>query len=276
MYHDEENDIYVGIAPHNDSIDYFGYMKKMMLTLYNVSMIKEGNLPIHGACVHITMKDGRTKNVVIMGDSGAGKSESLEALSAMAGDNISAQLTVFDDMGTFKMVNGHVVAYGTEIGAFVRLDDMTSGYAYKEMDRAIFMNPDKTNSRLVIPVATYPQIMKGYHVDMFLYANNYDEECESEVEFYKNADEAKEIFIRGARRAKGTTQELGMTESFFANPFGPVQKEKETRVIIDKVFKQLFEDGTPVGVLHTRLAVPGMEHDGPRLAAAKLFELLGK
>ncbi len=276
FYHDEANDIYVGIAPHNDSIDYFGYMKKMMLTLYNVSMIKQGNLPIHGACVHITMKDGRTKNVVIMGDSGAGKSESLEALSAMAGDNISAQLTVFDDMGTFKMVDGHVVAYGTEIGAFVRLDDMTSGYAYKEMDRAIFMNPDKTNSRLVIPVATYPQIMKGYHVDMFLYANNYDEKCESEVEFYKNADEAKEIFIRGARRAKGTTQELGMTESFFANPFGPVQKEKETRVIIDKIFKQLFEDGTPVGVLHTRLAVPGMEHDGPRLAAAKLFELLGK
>ena len=276
FYYDKENDIYVGVAPHNSSIDYFGYMKKMMLTLYNVSQIKQGNLPIHGACVHITMKDGRTKNVVIMGDSGAGKSESLEALSAMAGDNISAQLTVFDDMGTFKMVNGHVVAYGTEIGAFVRLDDMTSGYAYKEMDRAIFMNPDKTNSRLVIPVATYPQIMKGYHVDMFLYANNYDEECESEVEFYKNADEAKEIFIRGARRAKGTTQELGMTESFFANPFGPVQKEKETRVIIDKVFKQLFEDGTPVGVLHTRLAVPGMEHDGPRLAAAKLFELLGK
>ena len=276
FYYDKENDIYLGVAPHNSSIDYFGYMKKMMLTLYNVSMIKKGNLPIHGACVHITMKDGRTKNVVIMGDSGAGKSESLEALSAMAGDNISSQLTVFDDMGTFKIENGHVLAYGTEIGAFVRLDDMTSGYAYKEMDRAIFMNPDKTNSRLVIPVATYPQIMKGYHVDMFLYANNYDEECESEVEFYSNPDEAKQIFIRGARRAKGTTQEMGMTESFFANPFGPVQKEKETRVIIDKIFKQLFEDGTPVGVLHTRLAVPGMEHDGPALAAKKLFELLGK
>ena len=276
FYYDKENDIYVGVAPHNSSIDYFGYMKKMMLTLYNVSQIKQGNLPIHGACVHITMKDGRTKNVVIMGDSGAGKSESLEALSAMAGDNISSQLTVFDDMGTFKVENGHVLAYGTEIGAFVRLDDMTSGYAYKEMDRAIFMNPDKVNSRLVIPVATYPQIMKGYHVDMFLYANNYDEECESEVEFYSNPDEAKQIFIRGARRAKGTTQEMGMTESFFANPFGPVQKEKETRVIIDKVFKQLFADGTPVGVLHTRLAVSGMEHDGPALAAKKLFELLGK
>ncbi len=276
FYHDKENDIYVGVAPHNSTIDYFGYMKKMLLTLYNTMMIEEGHLPIHGACVQITLRNGTVKNVVIMGDSGAGKSESLEALSEMAGDNISSQLTIFDDMGTFKIEGNNVKAYGTEIGAFVRLDDMTSGYAYREMDRAIFMNPDKVNSRLVVPVATYDQIMKGYNVDMYLYANNYDPECESEVEFYSNADEAKQIFIRGARRAKGTTQETGMTESFFANPFGPVQREAKTRVIIDKVFEKLFETGVPVGVLHTRLAVPGMEHDGPKLAAKKLFELLEK
>jgi len=276
FYHDKANDIYVGVAPHNSTIDYFGYMKKMLLTLYNTMMIEQGNLPIHGACVQITLRNGTVKNVVIMGDSGAGKSESLEALSEMAGDNISSQLTIFDDMGTFKIEGNSVKAYGTEIGAFVRLDDMTSGYAYREMDRAIFMNPDKINSRLVVPVATYDQIMKGYNVDMYLYANNYDPECESEVEFYSNAKEAKEIFIRGARRAKGTTQETGMTESFFANPFGPVQREEKTRVIIDKVFEKLFETGVPVGVLHTRLAVPGMEHDGPKLAAKKLFELLEK
>ncbi len=276
FYYDKENDIYVGLAPHSDEVDYFGYMKKMLLTLYNTKMIDMGFLPIHGACVHITMKNGTTKNVVIMGDSGAGKSESLEALSEMAGDNISSQLTIFDDMGTFKVEDGHVMAYGTEIGAFVRLDDMTAGYAYKEMDRAIFMNPDKVNSRLVIPVATYPQIMKGYKVDMYLYANNYDEECEDEIEFYNNADEAKQIFIRGARRAKGTTQEIGMTESFFANPFGPVQREAQTRVIIDKTFDALFKAGVKVGNLHTRLAVPGMEHDGPALAAKRLFELLEK
>lgn len=276
FYHDKENDIYVGVAPHNSSIDYFGYMKKMLLTLYNVKMIEQGNLPLHGACVHITMKNGKNKNIVIIGDSGAGKSESLEALSAYAGDNISSQLTVFDDMGTFKMVDGKIMAYGTEIGAFVRLDDMTSGYAYKEMDRAIFMNPDKVNSRLVVPVATYPQIMKGYEVDMVLYANNYDEDCKEEIEFFSDKEKAEKVFIRGARKAKGTTQEIGLVESFFANPFGPVQREAQTRVIIDKFFTKLFEDGIKVGELHTRLAVLGMEHDGPAAAAKKLFELLGE
>ncbi len=275
FYHDVEEDIYVGVAPHNSSIDYFGYMKKMLLTLYNVKMIESGNLPLHGACVHITMKNGVTKNVVIIGDSGAGKSESLEALSNYAGNNISSQLTIFDDMGTFKIVDDSVVAYGTEIGAFVRLDDMASGYAYKEMDRAIFMNPDKINSRLVVPVATYKEIMKGYKVDMVLYANNYEDTFD-QLKFFNNKDEALKTFIRGARCAKGTTQEIGLVESFFANPFGPVQKEEKTRVLLDKYFSKLFEEGILVGELYTKLAVNGMEHDGPAGAAKKLFEILEK
>lgn len=275
FYHDKDEDIYVGIAPHNNSIDYFGYMKKMLLTLYNVKMIDSGNLPLHGACVNITMKNGQTKNVVIIGDSGAGKSESLEALSEYAGDNISSLLTVFDDMGTFKMVDGEIYAYGTEIGAFVRLDDMASGYAYKEMDRAIFMNPDKVNSRLVIPVATYNQIMKGYKIDMVLYANNYDD-VEEQLSIFENKDEAIKTFIRGARRAKGTTQEVGLVESFFANPFGPVQRQKQTELLIEKYFSKLFESKVLVGQLYTKLAVTNCEYEGPAGAAKKLFEILGK
>lgn len=275
FYHDKENDIFVGVAPHNDSIDYFGYMKKMLLTLYNVKMIASGYLPIHGACVNITLKDGSAKNVVIIGDSGAGKSESLDALSTYAGDNISNMQTIFDDMGTFKIVDNQVYAYGTEIGAFVRLDDMTSGYAYKEMDRAIFMNPDKINSRLVIPVATYPQIMKGYKVDMCLYANNYENK-EDAITFFDNKEDALQTFIRGARKAKGTTGEVGLVESFFANPFGPVQKEKETRVLLDKYFSTLFDNKIMVGEINTKLAVLGYEYDGPAAAAKRLFEIIEK
>ncbi len=273
FYYDKEEDIYVGIAPHGKNIDYFGYMKKMLLTLYNVKMINSGNLPLHGACVNITLSNGKNKTVVIIGDSGAGKSESLEALSRVAGDNISNMQTIFDDMGTFKFVNGEIIAYGTEIGAFVRLDDMTSGYAYKEMDRAIFMNPDKINSRLVIPVSTYSQIMKGYKVDMVLYANNYDNNG-TDIKFFDNKEEALKVFVKGARNAKGTTSEEGLVESFFANPFGPVQKQSETTVLLDKYFQGLFDANIKVGEIYTRLAVLGYEQKGPEMVATKLFELL--
>lgn len=69
FYDDKENDIMLGYVNHSEEIDYFGYMKKMTLTLHNLIMIKRGNLPIHGAMVNITLKDGKTANVAIMGDS---------------------------------------------------------------------------------------------------------------------------------------------------------------------------------------------------------------
>ena len=69
----------LGYVNYSEEIDYFGYMKKMILTLHNLIMIKRGNLPIHGAMVNIQMKNGTHAYVVILGVSGAGKSESLEA-----------------------------------------------------------------------------------------------------------------------------------------------------------------------------------------------------
>ena len=73
FYDDKENSIMLGYINYSEEIDYFGYMKKMILTLHNLIMIKRGNLPIHGAMVNIQMKNGKNANVVIMGDSGAGK-----------------------------------------------------------------------------------------------------------------------------------------------------------------------------------------------------------
>ena len=84
FYHDKVNDVYVGFASSSDEIDYFGYMKKMILTLHNVRMLDSNSLPIHGAMVNITLKNGKQANIAIMGDSGAGKSESLEAFRTLS------------------------------------------------------------------------------------------------------------------------------------------------------------------------------------------------
>ncbi|MBR0576498.1 phosphoenolpyruvate carboxykinase [Proteiniclasticum sp. BAD-10] len=274
FYDDVKNDIMLGFVPYGEEIDYFGYMKKMSLTLHNLIMIKRGNLPIHGAMVNINMKNGKSANVVIMGDSGAGKSESLEALRSLSEDYISDMTIVFDDMGYFAVEDGRIMAYGTEIGAFVRLDDLDQGYAFKEIDRSIFMNPDKTNARLVMPVATYKEIMKGYPVDLFLYANNYRvlKEGESGVSYFTDPETAKEVFRGGRRMAKGTTTESGLVESYFANPFGPLQKAKDTDKLLDLYFEKLFATNVKVGEIYTQLGVRGLEKDGPKDAAMELFK----
>lgn len=277
FYDDADNDIMLGYVSYGEAIDYFGYMKKMTLTLHNLIMIKKGYLPVHGAMVNIVMKNGKSANVVIMGDSGAGKSESLEAFRGLNENYISDMTIVFDDMGVLKLNNnGKPLAYGTEIGAFVRLDDLDQGYAFKEIDRSIFMNPDKINARLVMPVATYKEIIKGYAVDLFLYANNYEDvkDGEMEIEFFGSAEDAIPVFRSGARMAKGTTTEKGLVKSYFANPFGPVQKQEATDKLMDKYFNNFFQAGVKVGQIKTCLGIEGKEKEGPKNAAIRLFEII--
>lgn len=275
FYDDIKNDIMLGYVNYNEDIDYFGYMKKMTLTLHNLIMIKRGHLPIHGAMVSIIMKDNKSANIVIMGDSGAGKSESLEAFRELSEDYISDMTVVYDDMGVVKVgEDGRLYGYGTEVGAFIRLDDLDPGYAFREIDRSIFMNPDKINARLVIPVASYADIMKGYPIDLFLYANNYEDTDGNELEFFENAEDAIKVFKSGARMAKGTTTEFGLVKSYFANPFGPVQRKEQMDVLLVDYFNKFFSTGVKVGQIRTCLGVKGKEKTGPREAAIKLFKII--
>lgn len=276
FYYDEENKLYVGYIAYCDEIDYFGYLKKMVLTLNNVINIKKGYLPIHGAGLSIVLQNNKTVNIVILGDSGAGKSESIEAFRSLAKDYIKEMTIVFDDMGSFRIKNGKVYAYGTEIGAFVRLDDLDAGYAFKQIDRSIFMNPDKVNSRLIMPVASFDEINKGYEVDFFLYADNYSAvlDKESSIEIFDEKKEALRIFKRGGRLAKGTTTETGLVQTYFANPFGPVQKREECDKLLDQYFETLFENNVKVGTIRTQLGLENMQFEGPKAAAIELFELI--
>ncbi|MFV0498677.1 MAG: phosphoenolpyruvate carboxykinase [Bacilli bacterium] len=272
FYHDKYNDIYIGYLSAHEDFDYFGYMKKMILTLHNIKGINCNGLPLHGAMANIIMEDETEKNIIIVGDSGAGKSETLEALRGLENNGIKDINVIFDDMG---IVFEDEKAYGTEIGAFVRLDDLDSGYAFKEIDRSIFMNPNKTNSRIAIPISTYETISKGYSIDMILYANNYDE-SEHRLSFFSNINDAISVFKDGKRLAKGTTTEIGLVTSYFANPFGPYQRQKQTDVLIKKYFTSFFNKNIKIGEIRTRLGIKGNETSGPKNAANQLLIELAK
>ena len=271
----KDTDFYIGVVSRLEKNDYFGYLKKMLLTLHNVYQIDHQNLPIHGAMVSVLLNNGSSKNIAVIGDSGAGKSETLEALRVIGKDYIKDMRIIFDDMGTFFIKNDEVYANGTEIGAFVRLDDLDAGYAYQEMDRAIFLNPDQTNARVILPVSTYDFISSDHKVDVLLYANNYVDTADG-LKYFNDLDEAKNIFKAGKRFAKGTTAEVGLVESYFANPFGPVQEQDKTDILIDQVFNKLFKQNIKVGELHTRLVIKGKEMNGPIEAAKKLLQFLTK
>ena len=274
IYYDKEKNIYIGSLKERDEIDYFGYLKKIILTVHNIKIIKNGKLPIHGAGISIKLNNGSIKNVVIVGDSGAGKSETIEALRKIADDKIHEITTIYDDMGYLEIIGDHVYTSGTEIGAFVRTDDLENDYVYKVFDRAIFLNPTGNNARLVLPVSTYKEISNKYHVDYLFYANNY-KDVKRKIAMFSDVEDALQVFKKGRRIALGTTGEKGLVQTFFANPFGPIQLENSTDLLLFDYFQLLFKNNVPIGELFTGLGLENSKNN-PTLAAQYLIEMLIK
>jgi len=269
-----KDDLYVGVVPDIEENDYFGYAKKIVLTVHNLIMIDTFKLPIHGSLARIKLKSGQSATAMFVGDSGAGKSETLDALGRLT--EISDLEIIIDDMGSLDIENDRVVAYGTETGAFVRLDDLPPGYAYATIDRSIFMNPDQSNARVIVPYGNFDRITAPTPIDFFLYANNFTNvnSNEERIRFFRDPDIALETFSKGARMAKGTTSEEGLSYSYFANPFGAVQRREAHEKIARKYITKMFNEGIRVGEIRTMLGIKGYEREGPYLAAKDLLRVI--
>ncbi len=277
FFDDEARGLLVGAVPLEDRFGYFGYLKKMVLTLHNAVMLKRGRMPFHGAMTRIALAGGAAANVLIIGDTATGKSESLEAFRILGRDCIRELRIVADDMGSLEVdAAGDVLAYGTEIGAFIRLDDLQQGYAFGQIDRAIIMSPQKINARVVLPVTTLSDVLRGHRLDYLLYANNYEEVGGERpiIERFATAAEALRVFRDGAAMSKGTTMSTGIVHSYFANIFGAPQYKDLHEAAAARVFEAAFARGVFVGQLRTRLGIAGNETRGPEEAARALFAII--
>jgi len=279
FFDDDETGTLIGIIPEGKEMGYFGYLKKMTLTLHNIKMMKMGIMPYHGAMFQLKIRGKGQYNFLIMGDTGAGKSETLEAMRSLGGQEIEDISIIADDMGSLKIgEDGDILGFGTETGAFVRLDDLQPGYAFGQIDRAIIMNANQVNARVVLPVTTYEKVTRGTKVDFVLYANNYEKVDENHpvIDRFNDKDVALEVFKSGRVMSKGTTDTSGIVGTYFANVFGPQQYPDLYDVISDNYFTQMFKKGLYVGQLRTQLGVPGMERSGPDIAAKAILEMIMK
>lgn len=278
FYEDRENELFIGAIPEGREFGYFGYLKKMILTLHNSIVMKSGNMPFHGAMVKILLQGNKEATVLLMGDTGAGKSETLEAFRVL-GEKYIRQLTIVaDDMGSIELgEGGSPIGFGTETGAFLRLDDLQPGYAFGHLDRSIIMNPSQVNARIVFPVTSFETVVKGHKIDFILYANNYEEPDAGHpvIERFSSAGEALRVFREGKVMSKGTTTSSGMVKSYFANIFGPPEYENLHEDIAARHFEAFFRNNVYVGQMRTRLGIPGFESTGPKDAATELLRIIG-
>jgi len=278
FYDDDENKIFVGAIPDRPEFGYFGYLKKMILTLHNSIVMKMGNMPFHGAMVKIMLQGNKEATILMMGDTGAGKSETLEAFRVLADKYIRELTIIADDMGSIELdQDGCPIGYGTEIGAFLRLDDLQPGYAFGHLDRSIIFNPSQVNARIVFPVTKFETVIAGHKIDYILYANNY-EEIDTEhpvIEKFTSPEWALDIFSEGAVMSKGTTTTTGLVHSYFANIFGPPEYKEVHDKIAAKYFASFFKNNVFVGQMRTRLGISGYESNGPKEAAMALLRIIG-
>ncbi len=278
VYHDDQkNNILVGAVPGREEFGYFGYLKKMILTLHNIKIMKNGRLPFHGALVRIILKGNKDYTFLFIGDTGAGKSETLEAFRNIGEEMIQDIIIVADDMGSFDIApDGSIIGYGTEIGAFLRLDDLQPGYALGQIDRAIIMNANQVNARIILPVTSFHNLIKGHKIDFILYANNYEQIDEEHpvIEKITDPEVALEIFREGTVMSKGTTTSSGIVHSYFANVFGPAQHKDMHEPIAQKYFHAFFKAGVFIGQIRTRLGLAGWERQGPQDAAKDLLTMI--
>jgi energy-coupling factor transporter ATP-binding protein EcfA2 len=279
VFHEDTTDgIFVGAVPDRPEFGYFGYLKKMILTLHNSIIMKSGRMPFHGAMVKILLQGNKEATVLMMGDTGAGKSETLEAFRVIGEKYIREMTIIADDMGSVDLDdNGNPIGFGTEIGAFLRLDDLQPGYAYGHLDRSIIMNPSQVNARIVFPVTRFGTIIKGHKIDYILYANNYEQIDENHpiIERFQSPEQALDTFRSGAVMSKGTTTSSGMVHTYFANIFGPPEYKELHEEIVQRYFGSFFRRNVYVGQMRTRLGIPGYETKGPKEAATELLRIIG-
>jgi hypothetical protein len=201
-----------------DATDYVGFFKKSLLTLHNERVKAMGGMPVHGAMITLTFKNGLRKTLVFSADSGTGKSETITAMmdQVINAEGAAAELARVDilsgDMlSLWRGEDGQIYGFGTETGDFLRLTDITESWKGRFgdlLERGSYSNLDHPkNPRVTIPgICDEKKLLSPTRVNCFFYINNYERPPGSAVE---TSDDAafilRHVLVRGLRKNKGTS-----------------------------------------------------------------------
>jgi hypothetical protein len=270
FYHDKTNDIVIGYLNHHEKLDYFTYMKRMLLTIFNIKLLTKNKLPVRGYLANIVLKNGKTSNLLIVGDSESGKHEVISAFEVLASGYISEIKIIFSDIGYLYSEGKNVYSSGTETGIFTKFTELKGSDIFKTVDRGIFINSEGDDDvRVATTMNTFAATNAKYKIDYFLYANNYEEG--NEIEPLNSLAEAKDVFLSGKRKASINSREI--EEVCFANRYGGKQRPKETEKLLTEYLEKMIKDkNVYVGQIRTGTTIENYNDKGPLLVARKIFD----
>ena len=216
----DEDDRLLPVAwvAREDATDYVGFLKKSLLTMHNELVKAMGGMPVHGAMITVTFKNGLRKTLAFSADSGTGKSETITAMmeQIIAGSGHAAEvrrvdILASDMLSLWRGSDEQVYAFGTETGDFLRINDITEGWQAHFGDllkRGAYSNIDHPkNARVTIGgICDVNDVLSPTRVNGFFYINNYETPQGSSVELSEDPHHVlKSTLVRGLRKNKGTS-----------------------------------------------------------------------
>jgi len=198
--------------------DYMGYLKKPILTVANEKAREKEMMPVHGSAFSIVFKNGLRKTIVMGGDSGTGKSETIIAMMGQIINNqgLASQVEGIeflsgDMLSMFEGNDGQMYMLGTEEGDFMRMTDIPDDWKERVRDR--INNGSKTNisdqknPRITIGNLCKPsQFQRPVRVNCFFNINNFKVPNGSSV---RESESPRNLllheYVKGYRGEKGTS-----------------------------------------------------------------------
>ncbi len=235
-YYDETNDIFIGSLSYSFNNDYLVSLKEAILQLHNVLKLKRQQLPISGSMLRVCFSDLSIKSIVLVGDE-VSKTQVIETIKVLSLQEdykkriVKADI-VFDEIGCFKLENNQVVVNGSQIGTVVDITKLNKISFYQDIERAIFLNQEGKEIKVILPITFYDLICASHKIDMLLYVNK--DSSKNSLEKIEDIKEAQEIFV---------LEKIDKSE------------RKLVKNIFDKIFNQLFNDGIYIGQLNIKNSV---------------------
>ncbi|MFA7686107.1 MAG: hypothetical protein WCX95_04905, partial [Candidatus Gracilibacteria bacterium] len=198
--------------------DYVGYLKKPLLTVANEKIKESGGMPVHGSAFTIVFKNGLRKTLVIGGDSGTGKSETIIAMIEQAikeeGKGMSVEgidMLAGDMLSMYEGEDDQMYMLGTEEGDFMRMSDISVDWRQRfreRLEKASTTNKKHpTNPRMTIGGLCDPEgFLRPVRVNSFYHIDNYTRPNGESFQEVKSPENLMtDIYAKGYRREKGTS-----------------------------------------------------------------------
>ena len=269
FFDDAAHGLLVGAVPLDDRFAYFGYLKKMVLTLHNVAAMKRGLMPYHGAFTRLVLpgrRRGRRAAHRRHGDRQVG-----DPRGAAPGRRRAGRASCASSPTTWAPSRWS--ARRPRARAGLRHRDRRLR-APRRPAAGLRHRPDRPGHHHEPAEGQRPGGAAGDHprrgaarlprrraaVRQQLRAGRRRPPDHRAASPTPSA--ALAVFREGRAMSKGTTSASGLVANYFANIFGPAQRPAQHDALAERTFAAAFAGGAFVGQLRTQTRAAGLRRRG--------------